>query len=259
MRYTILTLFPEIVEGYFRSSIMAKAVARELISYETVNIRDFAVDRHRTCDDAPYGGGAGMVLKPEPLGAALEAVGAAGKRTVYPAPSGRLFDQRYAGELAEEGELVIICGRYEGVDQRIIDRYVDDEICIGDYVLSSGEIAALVLVDAIYRLKEGVIRRESLEEESFSGGLLEYPHYTRPEEYRGVKVPDVLLSGHHAEIEKWRFRKRVEKTARNRPDLIARAEQVPEVRSVLHMLEREGSERLEAAEPRETEHEGETR
>jgi len=220
MKITVLTLFPEIVDAFFSSSIMGKAVERGLITYRSVNIRDFASDRHRTCDDAPYGGGAGMVLKPEPLGAALDSVGAGNVRTIYPSPSGKLLDQRYVKELSAERELVFICGRYEGIDQRIIDHYVDDEISVGNYVLSSGEVATLVIVDAVYRLLDGVITRESLEEESFQDGLLEYPHYTRPGSYLGMKVPEVLLSGNHARIQEWRHSKRVEKTRKFRSDLL---------------------------------------
>ncbi|WP_319477035.1 tRNA (guanosine(37)-N1)-methyltransferase TrmD [Marispirochaeta aestuarii] len=220
MKVSILTLFPEILEGYFSSSIMAKAVDRGLFSYRLINFREFAFDRHRTCDDAPYGGGAGMVLKPEPVAKALDSVGIAGKRVIYPSPSGRLFRQSMAEEFSREEELVIICGRYEGLDQRIIDRYVDDEVCVGDYVLSSGEVAAMVITDAVYRLREGIISAESLEEESFSDGLLEYPHYTRPEVFEGDKVPEILLSGHHEKIREWRMRQRLAKTLRNRPDLL---------------------------------------
>lgn len=222
MTLTVLTLFPELVESYFATSIAAKAVEREIIVHRTVNIRDYARDRHATCDDAPYGGGAGMVLMPGPLSEALDSVGAAGKRTLFPTPSGRLLTAAYAQELAEEQELVLICGRYEGIDQRIIDQYVDDEISIGDYVISSGEIAALVVIDAVFRLREGAINRESLREESFTGGLLEYPHYTRPELFAGRRVPEVLLSGHHAKIQEWRLRQSVLKTKRNRPDLFDR-------------------------------------
>jgi tRNA (guanine37-N1)-methyltransferase len=199
---------------------MAKAVDRGLFSYRLINFREFAFDKHRTCDDAPYGGGAGMVLKPEPVAKALESVGIAGKRVIYPSPSGRLFRQTMAEEFSREEELVIICGRYEGLDQRIIDRYVDDEVCVGDYVLSSGEVAAMVVIDAVYRLREGIISAESLEEESFSDGLLEYPHYTRPEVFEGEKVPEILLSGHHEKIREWRMRQRLAKTLRNRPDLL---------------------------------------
>ena len=220
MKYTILTLFPEIIEQYFNSSIMAKAVERGVVEMQVIDFRDFATDRHRTCDDAPYGGGAGMVIKPEPLAAALESVGGRQKRVLYPSPSGKLFHQGYAEQLSKDEELIFICGRYEGIDQRIIDMYVDDEICIGNYVMSSGELASLVIIDTVYRLVDGVIRKESLDEESFSDGLLEYPHYTRPAEFQGHKVPDILLSGNHAEIEKWRYAERVKKTERFRPDLL---------------------------------------
>ena len=216
-----MSLFPEILDGFFQSSLMKKAVERGLIEIEFVNIRDFALDKHKTCDDIPYGGGAGMVLKPEPLAMALDSVGAGRKRTLYPTPSGRLFDQPTAREFAKEDELVFICGRYEGIDQRIIDEYVDDEISIGDYVLSSGEIASLVIIDAVYRLREGVIKARSLEEESFSEGFfLEYPQYTRPEVFRERAVPEVLLSGHHKNIAAWRREMSVEKTKRLRPDLL---------------------------------------
>ncbi|MEI8092885.1 MAG: tRNA (guanosine(37)-N1)-methyltransferase TrmD [Spirochaetales bacterium] len=221
MKFTVLSLFPEILEGFFQSSLMKKAVERGLVAIEFVNIRDFATDKHRTCDDIPYGGGAGMVLKPEPLARALDSVGAGQKRTLYPTPSGRLFKQATAQELAAEEELVFICGRYEGIDQRIIDEYVDDEISLGDYVMSSGEIATLVIIDAVYRLREGVIKAHSLEEESFSGGfLLEYPQYTRPELFRERTVPEVLLSGHHKNILQWRSTQSLEKTKRLRPDLL---------------------------------------
>ena len=222
MKFTVLTLFPEILESYFKSSIMAKAVEKALIEYEIVNIRDFALNKHKNCDDYPYGGGAGMVLKPEPLALALDSVGAADKRTLYPSPSGKLFKQDYAADLSGEKELIIICGRYEGIDQRIIDSYVDDEICIGDYILSSGEVAALTVIDCVYRLLDGVISSDSLEEESFSNGLLESPQYTRPEVFREMKVPEVLLSGHHENIKKWRLEKSLEKTENYRPDLLNR-------------------------------------
>ncbi len=221
LKFIVLSLFPEIVDGFFQSSLMKKAVERGLIEIEFVNIRDFALDKHKTCDDIPYGGGAGMVLKPEPLARALDSVGAGQKRTLYPTPSGRLFTQSTAREFAKEDELVFICGRYEGIDQRIIDEYVDDEISIGDYVLSSGEIASLVIIDAVYRLREGVIKARSLEEESFSDGfLLEYPQYTRPEVFRDRSVPEVLLSGHHKNIAGWRLEQSIDKTKRLRPDLL---------------------------------------
>jgi tRNA (guanine37-N1)-methyltransferase len=229
MIYTVLTLFPEITDAYFSTSIMAKAVQRGIIGYRAVNIRGFAGDRHKTCDDAPYGGGPGMLMLPEPIARALESVGVqkksgccgrSAKRVIYLTPSGRLFSQELARELSGEQELVILCGRYEGIDQRVIDLYIDDEISVGDYVLSSGEIAALALIDATYRLVDRVITPESLDEESFSGGLLEYPQYTRPEIFDTIKVPEVLLSGHHENIRKWRLEKRIEKTLNVRPDLI---------------------------------------
>lgn len=223
MKFTILTLFPEIVSAFFNASIMAKAVDRGLITYEFVNIRDFAFDKHKTCDDVTYGGGAGMLMLPEPLACALDSVDAKYKHVVFPSPSGRTFTQDDAIRLAKKDEIVLLCGRYEGVDQRIIDEYVDEEVSVGDYVLSSGEVASLVVVDAVYRLVEGVISSSSLENESFVDYLLEYPQYTKPAVFRGRCVPEVLLSGHHANIEKWRHRKRIEKTYTNRPDLIEKS------------------------------------
>ena len=229
MKFTVLTLFPEIIDAYFAASITAKAMERGLIDYQAVNIRDYALDKHKTCDDAPYGGGAGMLLLPEPLGRALEAAGvqkktartaAAAPKTIYLSPSGALFNQKKAEELAEDSSLVLICGRYEGIDRRIIELYVDEELSIGDYVLSSGEIAALVVIDAVARLLDGVISRESLTEESFIGGLLEYPQWTRPEVFDSLRVPEVLLSGHHERIRRWRLEQRIMKTLHNRPDLL---------------------------------------
>jgi tRNA (guanine37-N1)-methyltransferase len=231
VRYTVLSLFPEIVDAFVKSSIMAKALDRGLLKYKSVNIRDFARDKHHTCDDAPYGGGAGMLMLAEPLGRALESVGVksrfelqyekpAGTRVIYLSPSGMRFTQGIAEELAKEDELVLLCGRYEGIDQRIIDAFVDDEVSIGDYVLSSGEAAAVVIIDATYRLVEQVISPSSLSEESFSGGLLEYPQWTRPKIYGTISVPEILLSGHHENIRRWRLKKRVEKTLAMRPDLI---------------------------------------
>ena len=223
MNIDILTLFPEMVSGFFTNSIMARAVKAGLVSYNIVDWRQYAEDKHHKCDDSPFGGGAGMVIKPEPLFKALDRIDAMEKRVIYASPSGRRLTQDYARQLSREPNLVFICGHYEGIDQRIIDRYVDDEICIGDYVISSGEVATLVIIDAVYRLIDGVITDSSLEEESFTGPLLEYPQYTRPETYCGMSVPDILLSGHHANIEKWRLRKRLEKTLSNRPDLLENA------------------------------------
>jgi len=228
MKYTVFTLFPGIIDGYFASSIMARAIKDGIIEYKCVNIRDYASGRHKNCDDAPYGGGPGMLMLAEPLGRALknELSAPDGKaRVIYLSPSGRPFNQALARELAGEKQLALVCGRYEGIDQRIIDLYVDDEISVGDYVLSSGEAAALILIDATYRLINEVITPESLNEESFNEGLLEYPQYTRPEVYATLKVPDVLLSGHHENIRRWRLEKRVEKTMAFRPDLIKLGEE----------------------------------
>lgn len=223
MKFTVLTLFPQIPQAFFENSIMAKAVEKGIIAYDLVNIRDFATDKHHTCDDSPYGGGAGQLMMTEPLGRALDSVKASRKHVIYVTPSGKQFTQSKALELSRKDELVIVCGRYEGIDQRIIDYYVDDEISIGDYVMSSGEVSATVIIDTVYRLIEGVISSESLDEESFSDGLLEYPQYTRPPVYKDMEVPDVLLSGNHEKIRKWRLKKRLEKTLANRPDLIAQA------------------------------------
>jgi len=242
MKYTVLSLFPEIINAFFANSIIAKAMDRGIIEYNPVNIRDFALDKHKTCDDAPYGGGPGMLMLAEPLARALEFAGANAYsenfmqrrieplvfgsekkeniRVIYLSPSGQPFTQEMAKELACEKELILVCGRYEGIDQRIIDRYIDDEISIGDYILSSGEAAALAVIDATYRLVDGVICPESVIEESFSDGLLEYPQFTRPEVFDTIKVPEVLLSGHHEKIRLWRLEKKVEKTLLQRPDLI---------------------------------------
>jgi tRNA (guanine37-N1)-methyltransferase len=238
--FHILTLFPEIFDGYRKSSILGKAVERGRLTLRLVDIRDFARDKHKTCDDAPYGGGAGMVLKPEPLSEALEsipsvrpvegelpAVGDSGllpvtdrPRVIFLTPSGRVWNQRMAEALALEAETVLICGRYEGIDQRIVDTYVMDEISVGDYILSGGEVAAMVVIDTVARLVPGVIKEQSLAEESLGQGLLEYPQYTRPQVFRGREVPEVLLSGNHAEIERWRYERSRDKTRALRPDLL---------------------------------------
>ena len=242
MTITILTLFPGLFQGYLEGSILARAIARGLVTVRLVDIRHYATDRHHVCDDAAYGGGPGMVMKVEPIVAALEATGAPGRRVAYLTPAGRPFTQRVAETWATEPELTLLCGRYEGIDQRAIDSCVTDEISIGDYVLSGGEVAAMVVVEAVTRLLPGVITGESLEEESFSGGLLEYPHYTRPEVFRGMKVPEVLLSGHHEKIRQWRLRKSVEKTMKHRPELLDSESLPEEAREIVRRIQREGDD-----------------
>lgn len=222
MKITILTLFPEVFEGFFSTSIPLLAKEKGILDVNIINFRDYTTDKHHKCDDEPYGGGAGMVLKPEPLFKALKSIDATSKRVIYPTPSGRLFNQSIAKELSSEKELVFIAGHYEGLDQRVIDAFVTDELSIGDYVLSSGETAILVMIDAIYRLIDGVISPASLVEESFNDSLLEYPQYTRPQEYEGMRVPEVLLSGNHKQINDWRYKKRLEKTIKNRIDLMSK-------------------------------------
>jgi tRNA (guanine37-N1)-methyltransferase len=240
MTVTILTLFPGLFRGYLESSILARAIARDLVGVKVVDIRDFALDKHHVCDDTAYGGGPGMVMKPEPIAAALEASVPAGSRVIYLTPAGRLFTQAFAEGLARGADFALLCGRYEGIDQRVIDSFVTDEISIGDYVLSGGETAAMVVVDSVARLVPGVITGESLQEESFSEGLLEYPHYTRPEEFRGRRVPEVLLSGHHEKIRQWRLLKSVEKTLRHRPELLDSEGLSQEARDLAGQIRREG-------------------
>jgi tRNA (guanine37-N1)-methyltransferase len=223
MKFHILTLFPEMFAGPLSASIIGRGVENGQLGIELYNIRDYAVDRHRTVDDAPYGGGAGMVMKVEPLTACLEAVlsRAPGARILIASPSGAPLTQALAAELSAEEELIVVCGRYEGIDDRVRQLFSAVEFSIGDYVLTGGELAAMVLVDAVGRLVPGVLGSdESAVDESFSAGLLEYPQYTRPAEFRGLKVPDILLSGNHREIDRWRRQQSLLKTARTRPSLL---------------------------------------
>ena len=231
MRFDIITIFPEMLGGVFEFGIVRRAVEAGLIEICVHDLRDYTFDRHRQVDDRPFGGGAGMVLKPEPLVRAIEAIvaEAGDASTVLLSPQGRLFGQRMAEEFSRKTRLVLICGRYEGVDERVVEHWIEDEVSIGDYVLSGGEIPAMVVVDAVTRLIPGALGcEESAQRESFSDGLLDYPHYTRPAEYRGMKVPSVLLSGNHAEIDAWRRGRSLEKTERRRPDLIGRGERSQE-------------------------------
>lgn len=225
MRFDIVTIFPEIFRGVFEFGIIRRAVEAGLVRIEIHDLRDYTYDRHRQVDDRPFGGGAGMVMTPGPLFRAVEAIthGADDAAKVLLSPQGRLFNQRVAEEFSRKEQVVFICGRYEGVDERVVESLVTEEISIGDYVLSGGEIPAMVIVDAVTRLIPGALGcGESAEQDSFADGLLDYPHYTRPAEYRGMKTPDVLLSGNHAEIERWRRLKALEKTRGRRPDLLAR-------------------------------------
>ncbi len=229
MRIDILTLFPQMFDGLLNCSIIARARERGLVDIKLHDIRAYTHDKHHVVDDYPYGGGAGMVLKPEPIFEAVDAIKVKlGELSTMPiillSPQGRLFDQTIARDLAEHEHLVLICGHYEGVDERVAEYLTTDEISIGDYLLSGGEIAAMVVTDCIVRLLPGVLgSEESLMEESHVGGLLEYPQYTRPETYRGWAVPSVLLSGDHGEVANWRRRQSLFRTARRRPDLLEKA------------------------------------
>jgi tRNA (guanine37-N1)-methyltransferase len=223
VRIDVLTLFPGFFTGPLDESILKRARDAGILDIHLHDIRNWATDKHRTVDDYPYGGGAGMVMKPEPIFAAVEAVQSMAPpgRVILLTPQGRVFNQQIARELCELPRLLLICGRYEGVDERVREHLVDDEISIGDYVLGGGELPAMVLIETVARLVPGVLgSADSLAHESHTGGLLEYPQYTRPEEFRGWKVPDVLLSGNHGEVEKWRDEQRLERTRQRRPDLL---------------------------------------
>ena len=221
MKIDIVTLFPEICRAPLSESIMKRAQKNGIVDLHIHNLRDWTTDKHHVADDAPFGGGQGMVMKPEPIFAAVEELRNQTSRVIVMSPAGRRFDQQMATQFSGESHLIIICGHYEGVDHRVIEHLVDLEISIGDYVLTNGAIAAVVLVDAVVRLMPGVLGHDqSAADDSFSRGLLEAPQYTRPAEFRGWKVPDVLLSGHHAEITAWRHREAERRTRENRPDLL---------------------------------------
>ena len=223
MKFKIATLFPEFFTSPLETGLLGRAARSGIIAVELIDIRDFAEGNYRSCDDYPYGGGSGMVLMGRPLAAAVERARGEGTRVILTSASGRLLDQAMVRDLAGPGDLCVICGHYEGVDQRFIDRHVDCEISVGDYVLSGGEYAALTIINAVSRLVPGFLsNRESLTEESFVADLLEYPHYTRPEELFGMRVPEVLLSGDHGRIARWRRERSIEKTKRVRPDLYTR-------------------------------------
>jgi len=241
VKIDILTLFPEMFDGVLNSSILGKAQEKGIVQFQVINFRDYSESKHGTVDDTPYGGGGGMVLKPEPIFRAVEAVaGDAKPRVILMCPQGRSYDQKMAEELAGEEHLVFICGHYEGYDERIRQYLVTDEISIGDYVLTGGELAAMVVIDSVVRLQPGALgNQSSAEKDSFTTGLLEYPHYTRPAEFRGWKVPDILLSGHHANIERWRLKESLRRTRERRPDLLEKGELPDEWKALLAELEEE--------------------
>lgn len=239
MNYYVMTLFPDMISQGVGTSITGRAMEKGIISLHTVNIRDFAGNRYGKVDDYPYGGGAGMVMQAEPVYGAYEAVSAmAGKRPrlVYLTPQGRVFNQKMAQEMAQESDLAFLCGHYEGIDERVLEAIVTDFVSIGDYVLTGGELPAMVMIDAIARMVPGVLSNEqSGVSESFSDSLLEYPQYSRPENWRGRQVPSVLLSGHHGNVEKWRREQSILRTAKYRPDLLKNAELTEKEKNWLRM------------------------
>lgn len=219
MKFDVLTLFPEMFD-LMKQSIMGRAMEKNLIQINLINMRDFSKNKHKKVDDTVYGGGAGMLIKPDIVYDAYQSVKSEKAKVIFLSPQGKKFNQQKVLELAKEEHLILLCGHYEGIDQRVIDKIVDEEISIGDYVLTGGELPAMVLMDSISRYVEGVLSSDSKLEESFSNGLLEYPQYTRPEVFEDQKVPEVLLSGHHEKIEKWRREEALKKTFRKRPDLL---------------------------------------
>ena len=219
MKFSVLTLFPEMF-SILNESIIGRAKEKQLIDIDIINIRDFSKNKHKKVDDTPYGGGAGMVIRPDVVYDAYKSINDEEARVIYLSPQGKKLNQLKVQELSKENHIILLCGHYEGVDQRVIDEIVDEEISIGDYVLTGGELPAMVLIDSVSRYVGGVISKESIEEESFSNGLLEYPQYTRPESFLGREIPEVLKSGHHENINKWRKEKALEITMVKRPDLL---------------------------------------
>ena len=235
MKFDVLTLFPEMFE-IMKQSIFGKAMEKGIITLQTVNIRDFSKDKHKKVDDTPYGGGAGMVMMPDVVYDAYQSVASKDAKVIYMSPQGKSLNQKKVEELAKQDHLIILCGHYEGIDQRVLDKIVDEEISIGDYVLTGGEIPAMVLMDSVSRYVEGVLKEDSVKEESFSNGLLEYPQYTRPEIFQGEKVPEILLSGHHQKIDKWRKEQAIKITLEKRPDLIKKYNFSQDEKKILEKL-----------------------
>jgi len=243
MKIDLITIFPGILDGPFKESMIRRAIDQGLVNINLVDLRSFTTDRHRQVDDAPYGGGYGMILKPEPLFAAVKHLktcsGSKHSRVVLLTPQGRKFNQQTARELSAMDHIILICGRYEGVDERVRIALVDDEISIGDYVLTGGELAAAVLVDAVVRLLPGFLAEEASARESFSEQLLEHPHYTRPPVFKGMEVPAVLMSGNHADIDRWRKEQSLKRTMERRPDLLEEADLMPEEKAYLNQIKKQ--------------------
>ena len=240
MKFDVLTLFPEMFET-MKQSVIGRAIQKNLLEINLVNIRDFSKDKHKKVDDTVYGGGAGMLIKPDVVYDAYKSVKSEKSKVIFLSPQGKKLCQKKVEELAKEQHLILLCGHYEGIDQRVIDMIVDEEISIGDYVLTGGEIPAMVLIDSVSRYIDGVITGESTSEESFSGeGLLEYPQYTRPEEFEGMKVPEVLQSGHHENINKWRRKEAIRITYQKRPDLLEKVNLTEEEKKFIEELEIKG-------------------
>lgn len=219
MKFDVLTLFPEMFSA-LDESIIGRGKEKGLIDINLINIRDFSKDKHKKVDDTPYGGGAGMVIKPDVVYNAYSSVKSNNAKVIYMSPQGKTLNQQIVQDLAKEENIILLCGHYEGIDQRVIDEIVDEEISIGDYVLTGGELPAMVLIDSVSRHVKGVLKEDSVEEESFTNGLLEYPQYTRPETFLGKSVPDVLISGHHENVRKWRKKQEIINTYLKRPDLL---------------------------------------
>ncbi len=245
MKFYVMTLFPEMIEDGLHTSILGRAMDAGIIDLEVVNIRDYSLDKHGRVDDYPYGGGAGMVMAADPIARAFDAICQkrimrSRPRVVYLTPQGKTFSQGMAKEYAEEADIIFLCGHYEGVDERVLESIVTDYVSIGDYVLSGGELPAMVMIDAISRMVPGVLtNQESGESESFEGNLLEYPQYTRPEVWNDMAVPEVLLSGHHAKIHEWRREQSIKRTFENRPDLLEGAELSKKEKQYLKQLQEE--------------------
>lgn len=242
--FDVITIFPEIFNAYLNESIIKRAIQRRLIDVKIYNLRDFTTDKHKTVDDYPYGGGSGMVMKIEPIYNAINSIksDSVERLTIMLSPQGKTYTQEMAEELSRtKKRILFICGRYEGIDERVREFLIDEEISIGDYILTGGELPALVIIDSITRLIPGVLGDEkSLKEESFTWGILDYPHYTRPPEFMGMKVPEILLSGNHKEIQRWRRKEALKRTLQKRPDLLKKARLTEEDRKILNELSSEG-------------------